>query len=111
MNRIEAVNLMKELSVAWSDRLTIHGFSINGSANNAKLKIILQAELFQSCLSMIQPILDKHNLAFRESDGCLVVYDSAKPDITQRRQHERVSESESSKFYRRRGEDGSAGRF
>ena len=74
MNRDDAVNLLREIGKVWTGKLPIEGLSIDGSTNNAELKIILPSDLFQSFLGVVQPIIDNHDFEFTEIGGSLIIY-------------------------------------
>ncbi len=102
MNRDDAINLLREISKYWTDELQFRGCSIDGSCSDVEVKIILPADLFQSYIGLIRPVLEKRNFAVKKSNDFLTIYDLAKNNQLQPSKKADTAACESSKFYRKK---------
>jgi hypothetical protein len=74
LNRIQAMDLLKEILEIWRERIPIQGYSMNGTPDHTELQIILPSELSKSSINTIQPLVDKYGYEIWEGQGKIVIF-------------------------------------
>lgn len=73
MNRTKALDTLNEIYNVYKD-LFGESIVLHKDASTKDYAIVLQASLTNSLRELIQPILDKNNLAIKETKGFVTIY-------------------------------------
>ena len=74
MNIDEVKQVLNEIIVARKQKVPIQGHLMYATHSQADYKLKLSLLDVKDCLDCIKPVIEKHGLAMKKSEGYLIIY-------------------------------------
>jgi hypothetical protein len=74
MNIEKVKSVLKEIQFIWKKKVPIQGHLIYETHSQTDYKIRLTLPDAKDCIDCIKPIVEKHGLAIKQSEGYLIIY-------------------------------------
>jgi len=74
MDIVKVKQVLNEITVAWKLKAPIQGHLMYETHSQTDYKIKLTLPEAKDCIDCIKPIIEKHGLAIKQSEGHLIIF-------------------------------------